>query len=182
MRGHEGILENEDHRWRLVPLTARPVLLVLNHALKLAGKVVGPISRNFHFERAVTGISTATVLAVVLLLSRSPQASSPAPIWGDISAIDADQYRLRIFGVWGEASYQNPNDQMRTEAAARSQCTLPYVITAGIARGVTMHLADEATPQDLLLNGSPNGKNYIGPPGPAGGERGRETFLFAAVS
>jgi hypothetical protein len=32
-----------------------------------------------------------------------------------------------------------------------------------------MHLADEAAPQDC-----PGGKNYIGPPGPAGGEKVRE--------
>ena len=43
------------------------VLLVLNHALQLVGKVVRPISHNLHFDRAVTGISVATVLAVVLL-------------------------------------------------------------------------------------------------------------------
>jgi hypothetical protein len=72
------------------------------------------------------------------------------------------------------ASYQNPKDQMRTEAAARSQCKLPYVITAGAAGGVIMHLADEATPQNLLQKGSPSGKSYIGPPGPAGGEKDRE--------
>lgn len=37
-----------------------------------------------------------------------------------------------------------------------------------------MHLADEATPQNLLQKGSPSGKSYIGPPGPAGGEKDRE--------
>jgi uncharacterized membrane protein len=47
------------------------VLLVLNHALQLAGKVVRPISHNLHFDRAVTGISIATVLAVVLLIAIS---------------------------------------------------------------------------------------------------------------
>jgi uncharacterized membrane protein len=46
-------------------------LLVLNHALQLAGKVVRPISHNLHFDRAVTGISIATVLAVVLLIAVS---------------------------------------------------------------------------------------------------------------
>jgi hypothetical protein len=45
-----------------------------------------------------------------------------------------------------------------------------------------MHLADEATPQDLLLKGSPSGKNYIGPPGPAGGERTAKSFPLAAAS
>ena len=41
-----------------------------------------------------------------------------------------------------------------------------------------MHLADEATPQELRLKGSPGGKNYIGPPGPAGGEKDREIVSF----
>lgn len=86
------------------------------------------------------------------------------------ATVRADQ----IIGRWGVASYQNPKDQLRTEAAARFQCKLPYIIAAGTAGGVMMHLADEATPQDLALKGSPSGKNYIGPPGPAGGEKDRE--------
>jgi len=45
-------------------------------------------------------------------------------------------------------------------------------------RGVIMHLADQATPQELRLKGSPGGKNYIGPPGPAGGEQDREIISF----
>ena len=73
---------------------------------------------------------------------------------------------------------QNPNDRARTEAAARGQCKQPYVIGAGATGGVIMHLADEATPQELRLKGSPSGKNYIGPPGPAGGEQDREIVSF----
>jgi len=83
-----------------------------------------------------------------------------------------------IVGRWGLASYQNPNDRARTEAAARSQCKNPYVIGAGANGGVIMHLADEATPQELRLKGSPSGKNYIGPPGPAGGPQDREIISF----
>ena len=56
----------------------------------------------------------------------------------------------------------------------KAQCKLPYVITAGASGGVVMHIADEAAPQELRLKGSPGGKNYIGPPGPAGGEKDRE--------
>lgn len=96
-------------------------------------------------------------------------------------AIPATVRADQIIGRWGVASYQNPKDQVRTEAAARSQCKLPYVITAGAAGGVTMHLADEATPQDLLLKGSPSGKNYIGPPGPAGGEKDREIVSVSST-
>ena len=44
-----------------------------------------------------------------------------------------------------------------------------------------MHLADEATPKDLLLKGSPSGKNYIGPPGPAGGEKDREIVSVSST-
>ena len=83
-----------------------------------------------------------------------------------------------IVGKWGLASFQNPNDRARTEAAAKAQCKQPYVIGAGTSGGVIMHLADQATPQELRLKGSQTGKNYIGPPGPAGGEQDREIVSF----
>jgi hypothetical protein len=83
-----------------------------------------------------------------------------------------------IVGRWGLASYMNPNDRVRTENAARGQCKQPYIIGAGASGGVIMHLADEATPQELRLKGSPSGKNYIGPAGPAGGEKDREIVSF----
>jgi hypothetical protein len=83
-----------------------------------------------------------------------------------------------VVGRWGLASYQNPNDRARTEAAARGQCKQPYVISAGSTGGVVMHLADQATPQELRLKGSPSGKNYIGPSGPTPGEQDREIVSF----
>jgi hypothetical protein len=83
-----------------------------------------------------------------------------------------------IVGRWGLASFQNPADRARPEAAAKAQCKQPYVIGAGASGGVIMHLADQATPQELRLKGSPSGKNYIGPPGPAGGEQDREIVSF----
>jgi hypothetical protein len=98
-----------------------------------------------------------------------------APVEREMPAsIRADE----IVGRWGLASYQNPNDRARTEAAAKGQCKQPYVIGAGSSGGVIMHLADEATPQELRLKGSPGGKNYIGPAGPAGGEKDREIVSF----
>ena len=83
-----------------------------------------------------------------------------------------------IVGRWGLASFQNPNDRARTEKMARDQCKQPYVISAGSAGGVVMHLADQATPQELRLKGSPSGKNYIGPAGPTPGEQDREIVSF----
>ena len=74
-----------------------------------------------------------------------------------------------IVGRWGLAAYHREDDRARTEAAARSSCKQPYVIGAGTSGGVVMHLADQATPEELRLKGSQGGKNFVGPSGPAGG-------------
>ncbi len=106
--------------------------------------------------------------------SSPPPAPEPAPIPEMPASIRADE----LVGKWGLASYQNPNDRARTEAAAKAQCKQPYVIGAGASGGVIMHLADQATPQELRLKGSPSGKNYIGPAGPPGGDLDREIVSF----
>jgi len=138
-------------------------------------------SRN---ARAVGNLGIASALTILLggcgsmnlpSFSSSPSAPEPAAPAPEMPAtIRADE----IVGRWGLASFQNPNDRARTEAAARAQCKQPYVIGAGTNGGVIMHLADQATPQELRLKGSPSGKNYIGPPGPAGAEQDREIVSF----
>jgi hypothetical protein len=134
--------------------------------------------------RMAANLGIASMLAIFLgacssmnlpSFSSSPTAApEPAPVPEMPATIRADE----IVGKWGLASFQNPNDRARTEAAARTQCKQPYVIGAGGSGGVIMHLADQATPQELRLKGSPGGKNYIGPPGPAGGEQDREIVSF----
>jgi len=47
------------------------VLLILNHAFRLASKVVWPISHTLHFDHTISGVGTATILAVVLLITIS---------------------------------------------------------------------------------------------------------------
>jgi len=106
--------------------------------------------------------------------SSGPTASEPGVAPEMPATIRADE----VVGRWGLASYQNPNDRVRTEKMARDQCKQPYVITAGGSGGVIMHLADQATPQELRLKGSPSGKNYIGPPGPTPGPQDREIASF----
>src|ERR1700754_1994618 len=108
--------------------------------------------------------------------SSSAPVASPEP--GVAPEMPATIRADEIVGRWGLASYQNPNDRARTEAAAKSQCKQPYVITAGTSGGVVMHLADQPTPQELRLKGSPSGKNYIGPAGPTPGEQDREIVSF----
>jgi hypothetical protein len=135
--------------------------------------------------RAAANLGIASVLAVFLgacssisLPSFSSSSPSPAPESAPMPEMPATIRADEIVGKWGLASFQNPNDRARTEAAAKAQCKQPYVIGAGTSGGVIMHLADQATPQELRLKGSPGGKNYIGPPGPAGGEQDREIVSF----
>jgi hypothetical protein len=129
--------------------------------------------------RTVANLGVACALTVFLgacgsmSLTSSPTVA-PAPEPAMPASIRADE----IVGRWGLASFQDPKDRARTEAAAKGQCKQPYVIGAGTHGGVIMHLADQATPQELDLKGSPSGKNYIGPTGPAGGQQDREIVSF----
>lgn len=138
-------------------------------------------SRN---ARTVANLAIGSALTILLagcsgmslpsLSSSPPPEAEPAVAPEMPATIRPDE----IVGRWGLASFQNPNDRARTEAAARGQCKQPYVIGAGTSGGVVMHLADQATPQELRLKGSPSGKNYIGPAGPTPGEQDREIISF----
>ena len=134
--------------------------------------------------RAAANLGMASALAILLgacssmSLPSFSSSSSATPEPAAESEMPATIHADKIVGKWGLASFQNPNDRARTEAAAKAQCKQPYVIGAGTNGGVIMHLADQATPQELRLKGSPSGKNYIGPPGPAGGEQDREIVSF----
>ncbi len=105
-----------------------------------------------------------------------PQAAmAPPPAVPEIPAsIRAEE----IVGRWGYGAYHNDADRVRTETAARGQCGQPVIINRGPNGGVMMYLADSAQLQELSLKGSPSGKNYIGPPGPAGGPQDREIVTF----
>jgi hypothetical protein len=133
--------------------------------------------------RAITNLAVISALAILLgacssfsLGNSSPTAAAPEPgVEPEMPAtIRADE----LVGKWGLASFQNPADRARTEKQAAAQCKQPYVIGAGQSGGVVMHLADQATPQELRLKGSQSGKNYIGPAGPPGGEQDREVVSF----
>jgi len=137
---------------------------------------------NLGSVRTIADLSIASALAICLaacsgmsLMSSSPSASLEPGVAPEMPAtVRADE----LVGKWGLASYQNPADRVRTEGQAKAQCKQPYVIGAGTSGGVVMHLADQATPQELRLKGTQSGKNYIGPAGPAGGEQDREIVSF----
>jgi hypothetical protein len=94
-----------------------------------------------------------------------------APPPANIAAAD-------LVGSWGLASYHREDDRGRTEAAARGQCSKPYVIGRGPTGGVMMHLADATQPRELRLKAGPDGKAYIGLEGPAADAGDREIVIF----
>lgn len=103
-----------------------------------------------------------------------PQPAEPAPEPELPGAFPAQD----LVGRWGLTAYHREADRARTEKAAAKQCRNPYVITAGTAGGVMMHLADEATPSELRVKGNRAGKTFIGPAGPPGGAQDREVVSF----
>jgi len=130
-----------------------------------------------HFASAAVIFGAAVTLAGCnsFSLNGSQQPSlEPAAAPEIPSSIRPDE----LVGKWGLAAYHKPEDRVRTEAAAKGQCKQPYVIGRGQNGGVIMHLADEATPQELRIKGSQSGKSYIGPAGPAGGPQDREIVSF----
>jgi hypothetical protein len=139
-------------------------------------------------SRGIANLAVISSLAVLLTACGGMSlgnfggfgSSSPPPAAepGVEPEMPASIKAQELVGKWGLASFQNPNDRARTEKQAQAQCKQPYVIGAGQSGGVIMHLADQATPQELRVKGSQSGKNYIGPAGPPGGEQDREIVSF----
>ena len=175
--------ETKLERWRnLLDIIAVTAVLRLA-AGRVRPKIVrGNAMVRSRKTRAVANLGIASALTIFLgacgSMSLPSFSSSPSVAPEPVPEVPATIRPDEIVGRWGLASFQNPSDRPRTEAAARAQCKQPYVIGSGSSGGVIMHLADQATPQELRLKGSPSGKNYIGPPGPAGGEQDREIVSF----
>src|SRR6202522_1825281 len=98
-----------------------------------------------------------------------PAVAPPPPVPELPASIRAEE----IVGRWGYGAYHNDADRTRTEAAAKAKCGQPVVINRGPGGGVLMYLADSAQLQELYLKGAPGGRNFIGPPRPAGGQPAR---------
>jgi hypothetical protein len=99
--------------------------------------------------------------------------TSPAAPTPEIGNAPAPYSVNRLVGAWGVASYREEKDRVRTEAQARTQCRLPYIIKRGPTDGVIMHVADDATPHELALKKGTDGKVYLGFAGPSGDPQDR---------
>jgi hypothetical protein len=127
--------------------------------------------------RVAFGIAfSALALAACSSNTPTPEAQVAPPM---TQPAIASKYRPEeIVGRWGYGAFHKDEDLARTAAAARGQCGQPVDITRGPNGGVMMYLADSADLQELQLKGSQSGKNYIGPPGDAGGAQDREIVSF----
>jgi hypothetical protein len=133
---------------------------------------------SFRDLRLLASVAALSVLALSACTTSSPPVEQTAPAPVAQPAIPSRYHPEEVVGRWGYGAYHNDADLARTTAAARSQCGQPVVITRGPGGGVMMYLADSAELQELQLKGSQNGKNYIGPPGDAGGPQDREIITF----
>jgi hypothetical protein len=114
-------------------------------------------------------------LAACASLGPGPDVAAPAP---GMAPPPANIAAADLVGSWGLAAYHKPDDRARTEAAARGQCSKPYVISRGPSGGVMMHLADATQPRELVLKAGTDGKAYVGPEGPAPDVADREIASF----
>jgi hypothetical protein len=119
----------------------------------------------------------ATVAACPLALAActGSNMSSATP---EASANTAPTIRPEeIVGRWGYAAYYNEADRPRIEASARAQCNRPAVISIGPTGGLMMPIANHSQQQEQTIKAA-GGKNYIGPPGQAGGLQDVEILSF----
>jgi hypothetical protein len=128
--------------------------------------------------RLLASVAAFSALALSACTTSSPSVQAPTAGPSAGPAIPSSYRPEEIVGRWGYGSYHKDADQARTAAAARGQCGQPVVINRGPTGGVMMYLADSAQLQELQLKGSQGGKNYIGPPGDAGGPQDREIVSF----
>jgi hypothetical protein len=110
-----------------------------------------------------------------LLSSADTPPAQPAPPPGPPprASIAPDD----IVGRWGIASFHRPQDQPRTEVAARNGCSQPYIINRG-SEGVSMLGHDNPQVRDMMIKASTDGRTYIGPGPEAGGMDDREVVSF----
>jgi hypothetical protein len=127
-------------------------------------------------------LATAFILALLGLglgaCATSPQPPPPPAEPAPEPALPGSFPATELIGRWGLTAYHQEADRERTVKAAANQCRNPYVIAPGPTGGVMMHLADESTPTEVRVKGSRAGRDYIGPPGPAGGAQDREVVSF----
>lgn len=117
----------------------------------------------------------AVLTGWIALLAGCGGSSAPTPVVATPTVAVTSQ---ELVGKWGLASYRVDADKPRTEVAAKSACSNPYVIGAGQQGGVMMHLADQSTPQEIYLKTASDGSVYLGPQGQPGAQTDRQILSY----
>jgi hypothetical protein len=162
----------------------------MGRALALAAKAT-QCDREFCEETIPMARLCRPVLSAVVLLAGLPMlagctsmgnpftSTTAAAVPPPAAAFIPPSVRAEeVIGRWGLASYHRDQDRPRTEAAAKSQCTQPYVIERSPSGGVMMLGHDSPQVQDMTLKGSVEGKTYIGPGTAPAGTDDREVVSF----
>jgi len=122
----------------------------------------------YRFWLLLLATAAATTLTAC---AQSTVSSSVAPT--SAPTIRPDE----IVGRWGYGAYYNEKDRARTQAAAGAECNRPITIALGPNGGLMMPIVNQGQ-AELAIKGGPGGKNFIGPPGEAGGEKDSEIVSF----
>ena len=124
--------------------------------------------------RPALNLAIATVTAWCWVHARADRSGPPYKSLGlpRRRRRQSGRIKLSAVGAWRPIKIPKTGHELKLRPKHSANC--PMGLLRRASGGVVMHLADEAAPQDLRLKGSPGGKNYIGPPGPAGGEKDRE--------
>jgi hypothetical protein len=137
------------------------------------------MSASLRDPRMLAGVvCLAGVLLAGCSTNNTPPIETQSPTPATMPSMPSQYQAEQFVGRWGYGAYHNESDLARTTSAARAQCGQPVVINRGPNGGVMMYLADSAELQELVPKGSSSGKNYIGPPGDAGGPQDREIVSF----
>ncbi|WP_413990810.1 hypothetical protein ACMDCR_01465 [Labrys okinawensis] len=131
-----------------------------------------------HLQSFVTAVRGKGAGGALLCAIALAGCSTSTPVATPQFSITSDQ----LVGKWGLASYRAEQDRVRTQAQAKAACSNPYVIGKGANGGVMMHLADQATPQELFVKTASDGAVYIGPQGPAGDPHDRRVLSYDPTS
>jgi hypothetical protein len=136
------------------------------------------MNTSLRYLRLAASVAALSAPALSACTTTPPPVEQAAPQPMTQPAIPSKYRPEDVVGRWGYGAFHKDEDLARTTAAARGQCGQPVEITRGSNGGVMMYLADSAQLQELQLKGSASGKNFIGPPGDAGGVQDREIVSF----
>ncbi|MBN9064318.1 MAG: hypothetical protein BGP06_13615 [Rhizobiales bacterium 65-9] len=124
-----------------------------------------------------SGFRSLSFLAALAPFLAACASDRPAAVEPASAAVTAGVSTQSLIGSWGVGAYHRDEDRARTEREARAQCRNPYVIKAGSAGGVMMHLADEKDPFELIVT-TRNGRAILGPDNAPDAYNDREIIAF----